>query len=251
MHFANKTLLSLTLSLLASAASAATVTGTVTGPDGKPFMGAFVVAENPQNQDDGERAVERSRAAITSAICRPRPTRCRSRPSATRASRATTCSLPPTRRRRSTSRSQKSKVRWSDLSTYQGRKLLPKTKEHDLSHKDELFTTCFQSCHSFQKRMATETWDENGWRARVIYMRDVMMEGRRFSDEVTEDLVVLLHVCVRPQLAEARIARRPCRNTSRWCVRSARRAMNIAYVEYDFRRSTAWGRGARSRTRTG
>src|SRR5215210_7457250 len=84
---------------------------------------------------------------------------------------------------------EKSKVRWSDLSTYQGRKLLPKTKDHDLSHRDALFTTCFQSCHSFQKRMATETWDENGWRARVIYMRDVMMEGRRFSDEVTEDIV--------------------------------------------------------------
>src|ERR1041385_271148 len=50
MHFANKTLLSLTLSLLASVASAATITGTVTGPDGKPFMGAFVVAENPQTK---------------------------------------------------------------------------------------------------------------------------------------------------------------------------------------------------------
>ena len=37
--------------------------------------------------------------------------------------------------------------------------------------------------------MATETWDENGWRARVTYMRDVMMEGRRFTDEMTEDLV--------------------------------------------------------------
>src|SRR5262249_9110731 len=83
----------------------------------------------------------------------------------------------------------KSKVRWSDLTTYQGRQLLPKNAKHDLTHKDELFTTCFQSCHSFQKRMTTETWDENGWRARVIYMRDVMMEGRRFSDEVTEDLV--------------------------------------------------------------
>ena len=113
-------------------------------------------------------------------------------------------------------------MRWSDLTTYQGRKLLPKTKEHDLSHKDALFTTCFQSCHSFQKRMATETWDEDGWRARVIYMRDVMMEGRKFSDEVTEDLASYFTYRVRPQLAEARVARRPCRNTSRWCARSAR-----------------------------
>ena len=34
---------------LASTAMGATITGTVTGPDGKPFMGAFVVAENPQS----------------------------------------------------------------------------------------------------------------------------------------------------------------------------------------------------------
>src|SRR5581483_6547422 len=82
---------------------------------------------------------------------------------------------------------EKTPVRWSDLSTYQGRKLLPKTATHDLSHKDIFFTTCWQSCHSFQKRMATQTLDESGWRARVIYMRDVMMEGRKFSDEVTDD----------------------------------------------------------------
>src|SRR5262245_32522051 len=37
-------------SALISSAWAATITGTVTGPDGKPFMGAFVVAENPQTK---------------------------------------------------------------------------------------------------------------------------------------------------------------------------------------------------------
>ena len=46
--------LALTISLavisLASAALAATITGNVQGPDGKPFMGAFVVAENTQNK---------------------------------------------------------------------------------------------------------------------------------------------------------------------------------------------------------
>ena len=50
LHFANQALFSLTLTLLASAASAATITGNVTGPDGKPFMGAFVVAENPRTK---------------------------------------------------------------------------------------------------------------------------------------------------------------------------------------------------------
>ena len=47
----DRMLVSLTLMvLLASSALAATVTGSVTGPDGKPFMGAFVVAENAQNK---------------------------------------------------------------------------------------------------------------------------------------------------------------------------------------------------------
>src|SRR2546427_5076235 len=72
---------------------------------------------------------------------------------------------------------QKGKVRWSDLNTYQGRQLLPKTKDHDLSYNDKFFTSCFQSCHSFQKTMTSTPWDENGWRSRVKYMRDVIMAG--------------------------------------------------------------------------
>ena len=50
-HLADKFLVSLTLTVcLASSAFGATITGNVTGPDGKPFMGAFVVAENAQNK---------------------------------------------------------------------------------------------------------------------------------------------------------------------------------------------------------
>jgi hypothetical protein len=50
-HLADKILVSLGLTVcLASGAWAATITGSVTGPDGKPFMGAFVVAENAQNK---------------------------------------------------------------------------------------------------------------------------------------------------------------------------------------------------------
>jgi hypothetical protein len=66
-------------------------------------------------------------------------------------------------------------VRWSDLTTYQGRQLLPKTADHDLSHRDEFFTSCYQSCHSFQKTMAPYNWDKSGWVTRVRYMRDVIL----------------------------------------------------------------------------
>ena len=51
MRLADKALVALSLTvLMASSALAATVTGNVTGPDGKPFMGAFIVAENSQNK---------------------------------------------------------------------------------------------------------------------------------------------------------------------------------------------------------
>ena len=51
MGLAGRVLVSLTLTVcLAATAFAATITGNVQGPDGKPLMGAFVVAENAQNK---------------------------------------------------------------------------------------------------------------------------------------------------------------------------------------------------------
>src|ERR1700720_4110910 len=51
MHSVDKALVALALTAsLVSPAFAATITGNVKGPDGKPFMGAFVVAENVQNK---------------------------------------------------------------------------------------------------------------------------------------------------------------------------------------------------------
>src|SRR6266567_3080709 len=189
MRLADKVLVSLTLTVaLASTAFGATITGSVQGPDGKPFMGAFVVAENTQNKMTvsvlsnaqgryhiGNLPAATYKVQITAIGYQSDP--------------RSDVRLTGDQKASFDFGLQKTKVRWSDLSTYQGRQLLPKTKGHDLSHQDSLFTTCFQSCHSFQKRMAAETWDEDGWRARVTYMRDVMLEGRRFSDEMTEDLV--------------------------------------------------------------
>src|SRR3954469_12229549 len=52
MRLADKFVASLTLAfaLASTTALAGTITGTVTGPDGKPFMGAFVIAEDTQNK---------------------------------------------------------------------------------------------------------------------------------------------------------------------------------------------------------
>src|SRR6185295_15056296 len=88
---------------------------------------------------------------------------------------------------------QKGTVSWSDLNTYQGTQLLPKTKAHDLTkrYQDTFFVSCLISCHSFQSQMATKNWDEERWRTAARYMRDVIMggEGGGMSDEKLEDIV--------------------------------------------------------------
>jgi streptogramin lyase len=233
MGLADKLLVSLALTTaLASSAFGASITGTVKGPDGNPFMGAFVVAENTQNKmtvnvlSDAQGRYRIGKLPAATYTVKIAAIGYQSDPRADVA-------LTADQKAAFDFALQKTKVRWSDLTTYQGRKLLPKTKDHDLSHQDSFFTTCFQSCHSFQKRMAQETWDENGWRARITYMRDVMMEGRRFSDEAFEDFVSYATTAFGPNspkpaspedLPEYKSLVRPF----------SPKAMNIAYVEYDF-----------------
>ena len=240
MPVAKKVLLSLTLTVaLAPTAFGATITGSVTGPDGKPFMGAFVVAENPRTKMTVNVLTNAEGRYVLGKL-----------PDATYTVRISAIGYTgePRKDVRLAGEQtesfdfalQKSKVRWSDLTTYQGRQLLPKTAKHNLTHKDELFVTCFQSCHSFQKRMAVETWDEGGWRARVTYMRDVMMEGRKFSDEVLEDIVTYFTHAFGPNspkpaspedLPEYKSLVRPL----------SPKAMNIAYVEFDFEAPNGMG----------
>ena len=137
---------------------------------------------------------------------------------------------------------QKGMVLWSDLNTYQGRQLLPKTKSHDLSYRDTFFTTCFQSCHSFQKTMAPFTRDENGWRQKVKYMSEAIMagEGEPMSDERINDFASYLATAFGPNspkpkspedLPEYKSLVRPFSDE----------AMKIEYVEYEFSGSKGLG----------
>jgi hypothetical protein len=229
MGLADRVLASLALTVsLASAASAATITGQVQGPDGKPFMGAFVVAENTANKmtvsvlsnAQGRYHIGNLPAATYSvqiaAIGYKSDPRADVR-------------LGDDQKASFDFALQKAMVRWSDLSTYQGRQLLPKTKNHDLSHDDPFFTTCFQSCHSFQKRMATNAWDEDGWRQRVEYMRDVMMEGRRLSDDTVKDFASYLATAFGPNAPKPQSPEDLPQYKSLVRPFSAK-AMNIAYV---------------------
>jgi virginiamycin B lyase len=73
---------------------------------------------------------------------------------------------------------QKGMVRWSDLTVYQGKKLLP-----DGKGKEILFGQCY-ICHGFQTRMAAVKRDEAGWVRAVKFMRESMHSRMAaFTDE--------------------------------------------------------------------
>ena len=141
--------------LMSAAALGASITGTVTGPDGKPFMGAFVAAENPQSRmtvnvlSDAQGRYRITNLPGATYTVRIEAIGYTSEPRGSVALAVdATASLD--------FEVHKTPVRWSDLSTYQGRQLLPKTANHDLSYNDPFFTTCFQSCHSFQTRISSD-----------------------------------------------------------------------------------------------
>jgi virginiamycin B lyase len=235
MRSIDKVLLALMLTTsVSSPGVAATITGNVKGPDGQPFMGAFVAAENVQSKmtvnvlsdAQGRYHINNLPAgnytvAITAIGYKSDP--------------RSGVQLAADQKAAFDFALEKSKVRWSDLTTYQGRQLLPKTEKHDLSYNDTFFTTCFQSCHSFQKRMASASWDEDGWRQRVKYMRDTMMAGERarLTDDKVEDFTSYLTVAFGPKSPKPQSPQDLPQYKSTVRPFNAA-AMNIAYVEYDF-----------------
>src|SRR5580765_5933895 len=133
MRSVDKLLVALALAVsLASPAFGATITGNVKGPDGKPFMGAFVVAENTQNKmtvtvlsdTQGRYHINNLPAAnysvqITAVGYKGDP--------------HNGVQLTADQKTSFDFALQTGVVRWSDLTTYQGTQLLPKTDKHDLS----------------------------------------------------------------------------------------------------------------------
>jgi len=243
---------------IAYGAADGTISGTVKDATGAPFKGAFVQAQNVKtkvtidvlsdrqgryrlgNLASGDYEIRataigyKDDVRTSVKVAAEEPASSASQEAGTRLLASGKPSLDFTL--------QKGTVRWSDLSTYQGKQLLPKTKGHDLSYQDPFFTTCLQSCHSFQKRMASTAWNEDGWRTRVKYMRDVIMagEGGGLSDEKVEDFVSYLTTAFGPNspkpaspedMPEYKALVRPFSDE----------AMKIVYVEYDFAGSKGLG----------
>jgi len=233
MRLADKLLLALSLTA-SPGAFAATITGNVTGPDGKPFMGAFVVAENAQNKMTMN-VLSDAQGRYHIGNLPPATYNVKITAIGYKSDTHSNVQLAGEAKASFDFALAKTPVQWSDLTTYQGRQLLPHTAKHDLSHQDNFFTTCFQSCHSFQHKMAENSGDRDTWRLRVEYMRDTMMagEGRRLSDEALEDFTSYLTTAFgtdspKPPSPEDLPAYKSLVRTF------SPRAMNIAYVEYDF-----------------
>ena len=237
MHRANRTMVVLlSAAALALPLSGATITGNVRGADGKPFMGAFVIAENTQNKmTTNVLSDERGRYYIGNLQAATYTVRIRA--IGYRGDQHAGVQLSGAQKVSFDFALQKEPVRWSDLTTFQGTQLLPKTKAHDLSrrYQDSFFVSCLISRHSFQSQMATKTWNEEGWRAAVKYMRDQIMagEGGGMSDEKFEDIVSYLNTAFGPNSPKPPSPEALPEYKS--LVRTfSSPAMNIAYVEYDF-----------------
>ena len=232
MRFVHQLMVSVTLAATLAAAFGASITGNVKGPDSKPFMAAFVTAENKQNK-----------MTVTVLTDAKGGYHINNLPAATYSVQVSSVgyksdphngvALTAAQKASADFALQEETVRWSDLNTYQGTQLLPHTDKHDLSQrtKEPFFQNCMRSCHSFQHRMAPTTRNEQGWSAAVRYMRDSIMEGSaNFSDEKVADYAQFLTVMFGPNSAKG-----PEMAAYKKLVRPVDpRGLNIAYVEYDF-----------------
>jgi virginiamycin B lyase len=219
---------------MASAAQAATVIGTVKGPDGKPLMGIFVVAEDVKTHrsvyvlsgEDGRYRIPDLPAALYNVRINAIGWE-----AAPHNGAVLTANAKPT----FDFAVQKRPVEWAELTTYQGRMLLPKTAEHDLSHRDPFFGTCWQSCHSFQNRMAPKVLDKDGWRSMVQYMVDTMFAGgesRKLTEQQMDDYSSYLAVMFGPDSPKPASPQELPGYKD--LVRTlGPKSMNIVYVEYD------------------
>jgi len=211
-------------------ADAATITGTVTGPDSAPFRGAFVQARNAKTKitvsvlsdNTGKyRLADLPAGEYRLAIKAP----------GFKADSKSGVNLTAEQSATQDFALQKGLVRWSDISMWQGMKLLPEARGKEL-----LFTHCM-ACHGFESRMAAVVRNEDGWRDRMNYMRDAMgffvMEPRfGFNDQKAEDVIFYMnHVFGEDSVLPKSPAELP--ETKETLRPFSDEGMKIVYVEYE------------------
>jgi virginiamycin B lyase len=216
--------------LLAPFSHAGTIAGTVKGPDGAPFEGAFVQAQNTKTRitvsvlSDGGGRYRVEHLPGGDYEVRVRAIGFKSDP-------RRGVNLTADQHASLEFALQKGMVHWNDLSLYQGKQLLP-----DAKGKETLFGVC-SACHGFESRMASVTRDESGWRDRVNYMVTTMhffIGGvGRFTDQNQDEVVSYLNSAFGP---ESTLPRSPAELPKYQELKLgpfSDEAMKIVYVEYD------------------
>jgi len=213
---------------ISSTCFGATIVGTVKGKEGSPFQGAFVQAQNTKTRitvsvlsdSRGQYRIEKLpageyRVQIDAIGFRSDP--------------RTGVNLTADQNASFDFALQTADVRWSDLSVYQGKQLLPPGRG-----KDILFGDSCSVCHSFQSRMAAVRRDADGWKDRVQYMRTAMsyILASRINDQDAADLSAYLTSLFGPDsVLPKSAADAPGYKTT---LRPfSKDALNIVYVEYD------------------
>lgn len=215
-------------------AHGATVTGTVTGPDGSPFRGAFVQAENAQDNILVSALSDRQGKYRIPDLA-PGEYRLQIRAPGFAGDAASGVKLNASTDLTKSFRLRKDMVHWNDISQYQGEKLFPSALGSNVLHgKDVLVGRCF-ACHGFQTRMASYKRDLDGWRDRVNFMRGAMhffLDGAQpfpdaDADAVTNYINLLFgeHSVLPPSPSDMPGYRNIVRNFPD-------AAMKIVYVEY-------------------
>ena len=155
------------LTVIASACYGATITGTVKGPDGSPAKSVFVQAQNTKTKittyvmSDAQGRYKIEKLVAGDYRVQARATGLRSDPKSGVA-------LTADQNASVDFALETTPVRWSDISIYQAKELLPAA-----TGKDTLLANCFV-CHGFQSRMAAVRRDADGWKDRVEYMRNIV-----------------------------------------------------------------------------
>lgn len=230
MPFRTQIFLLLAVSLLAiPLCRGANVAGVVHGPDGAPFMGAFVEAQNAKSK-------------ITFIVLSDKQGRYRIpglpagdyrlqiRSVGFRADPRAGVALRADQNASFDFALQKAAVRWNEISFYQAMQLWPPGKGKDL-----LAGHC-SICHEFQSRIASVTRDEDGWRDRIAFMREAMhfsiFLGPHFSDQDASDVAAYLTRLFGP---DSVLPKSPADMPGyQKTLRSfSSEAMNIVYVEYE------------------
>jgi len=212
---------------ICSLSKAATITGKVKGPDGGPFEAAFVEARNASTRitfsvlsgKDGGYRIDK---------LPPGEYDLRIHATGFKADPREAVKLTADQHASFDFALQTATIRWSDLSGYQGKVLLPDGKGKELLERQ-----C-TACHMFQTRMAAVQRDKDGWTQAVNFMRTAMHS--RLGDEVDDqDADVLISWLNSTFGADSTLPKSPTQmpgyqKTLRPVSDSA---LNIVYVEYE------------------